>query len=192
MANYETEIEYKFFPEDTEAVFQKLSNLATLKQSRTLMRMVSCRREDNPQFKSMDVVRIRDEWDKIMLRMKQRYLEDVTLEHALEKEFQVESFDLAVDMLDHMWLTVSMQSEKYRSTWELDECEIMYDENPWLEGYFEIEWPSEEKLKSVCEILWCNWETKRNDSARMLYQEKYGKDARDIHRITFAENPFIS
>jgi adenylate cyclase class IV len=87
----------------------------------------------------MDVVRIRDEGDGIFLTCKQRFDGDTALDYALESECQVTDFDVVREMFQRLGLTLSVTAEKYRTVWEMDDCEIMYDENPWIDPYFEIE-----------------------------------------------------
>ncbi len=190
MNEYSPEIEFKFFPKDREKVLENLRKYAVEKQKKTLMRAIACRKEDNPGFQNMDIIRVRDEWEITKVTMKYFFVEDKELDHALEKEFSVSNFETAANMLRHIWLFISVESEKYRTQWELEWCEIVLDENPWLEPYFEIEWPSLEKIQEVCEKIQCEWETKRDGGTRILYVEKYGEHARTVRKITFAENPF--
>lgn len=73
MTQYSTEVEFKFFPQDVNQVLENLKSMAEIKQERTLLRAVCCRRENNAGFQDMDIIRVRDEGDKVRLTMKQRY-----------------------------------------------------------------------------------------------------------------------
>ncbi len=61
MNEYSPEIEFKFFPKDREKVLENLRKYAVEKQKKTLMRAIACRKEDNPGFQNMDIIRVRDE-----------------------------------------------------------------------------------------------------------------------------------
>ena len=139
MSEYTPEIEYKFFPNDIQKVLENLEKVATKTKERTLMRGVLYRGEDNATFRDMNVLRVRDEGDQVRVNMKQRYVGETRMEHALEKEFIVSDFETTIEMFAHIGLIVSQRSEKYRTVWEYDTCEIMFDETPWIEPYFEIE-----------------------------------------------------
>jgi adenylate cyclase class 2 len=191
LMTYVPEIEFKFFPSNLDEVLKNLETLAVKTHERRLMRAAIFRREDNPHFRDMDIIRVRDEGDAICIAMKQRWVDGVELDHCLERELTVESFESSVAMFSHLGNELSGLSEKYRTTWELDDCEIVLDENPWLEPYIEIEWPSENSIRSLCERIGCAWDTRRDGGTRILYIEKYGEHARMVRNITFTENPFL-
>ena len=58
---YIPEIEFKFFPKDKEKVIKNLDQFGVKKVDRTLMRAAACRKEDNPAFHDLDIIRVRDE-----------------------------------------------------------------------------------------------------------------------------------
>ena len=83
------------------------------------------------------------------MTMKQRNVDGIRLAHVLEKEFEVGNYELTVELFAHIGLTVTKKQERLRTTWELNNCMITLDKNPWLDPYFEIEGPSEENILSV-------------------------------------------
>jgi len=66
-----------------------------------------------------------------------------------EIEIQVESVEMASELLEALGFEKRLVFEKKRQLWRLDNCEITLDELPLLGEFVEIEGPDEEKIADV-------------------------------------------
>lgn len=99
---YQSEIEFKFFPENIVEAVKNLEKLAICTQPETLFRSTHYHLPENPTFHEMDSLRVRDEGSRVVVTMKWRHVDGVRLSHALEKEFEVENYELTIELFAHI------------------------------------------------------------------------------------------
>jgi adenylate cyclase class 2 len=91
-----------------------------------------------------------------------------------------------VEFLSKLGLVPMRQLEKYRHTFVLGDVTFDIDSWPKIPAYVEIEGPSVEALKAVCERLHMDWEKRFDGDAREVFR-KYGYELDNIVVITFDE-----
>ena len=109
-----------------------------------------------------------------------------------EIEFQVSDFEAARSFLEALGYQVIVHYEKYRTTFSLEDVEIMLDEMPY--GTFvEIEGNGTEPVQKAAELLHLNWEGRCKESYLMLFDKlkaKFGLKARNLSFEEFKGYPF--
>jgi len=140
-------------------------------------------------------LRVRDEGDKITLSLK--IIDGERIENQKEACLKVHDFEEASLLLETIGCDKKAYQESKREVWELDGCEVLIDEWPFLEPYLEVEGKSEEEVKAVCDKLGFDYSDALFCSVDVLYSRKYGFDRDVINnqtpRICFDdENPFLN
>ncbi len=152
------EIEVKFYIQDLKKVEARMQDLgAQLVQARTL--------ETNLRFDLPDG-RLRA--DGRVLRLRQDSAARLTYKGAGKREqgvldreeieFVVENFEKARQFLEALGYQKSIFYEKYRTTYDLNETQIMLDELPYG-SFLEIEGEGLQPIRAVADQLNLNWET---------------------------------
>ena len=99
-----------------------------------------------------------------------------------EIEFRVSDFEAARSFLEALGYQVIVHYEKYRTSFSLDDVEIMLDEMPY--GTFaEIEGPGTDSVQKAAELLNLRWETSCKESYLMLFDRlkaRFGLKARNL------------
>lgn len=86
-----------------------------------------------------------------------------------EVEITVDNFDVARELLEALGYIVAFTYEKYRTTYKLDELEVVLDEMPY--GHFvEIE-GDEADIRRAAEKLGLKWDTVIRDSYSRLFEK---------------------
>ena len=86
-----------------------------------------------------------------------------------ELEFTVSDFETAQKLLEALGYQVMLMYEKYRTTYKLEDMEIVLDEMPY--GYFvEIEGHDGEKIQAAAEGLGLHWEARILESYTVLFE----------------------
>src|SRR5690606_9529501 len=129
--------------------------------------------------------RVRQERDKTTLSFKR--IQNGSIETQHEIELKVDSFEKAVDFVEHLDCESKSLQESLREKWELDGCEITIDEWPYLEPYIEIEGDSEESVKKVAIKLGFDYSKAYFGAADGIIADKYGITVDRINNNT----PFI-
>lgn len=91
-----------------------------------------------------------------------------------EIEFEVSDFQAAQAFIEALGYPVAMAYEKYRTTYALEETEVVLDELPYG-SFVEIEGPDAETIRRVAEKLGLAWARSASDSYVALF---YGLRAR--------------
>lgn len=167
------EIEVKFLNVNHDDIRAKLRTLgAKLEEPMRLMRRAIIDYPDRRlQSQQNGWVRVRDEGDKITLTYKES--KEQVAGGAHEIELTISSFEQAVKLFEAIGLKVESFQESKRETWQLDNCEIVLDEWPWIKPDLEIEGPSEEAIEDVAEKLGFAWRDAVFGSTTVAYAAEF-------------------
>jgi adenylate cyclase class 2 len=184
-SNY-TETEVKLYVPDLEAVEQKLKELgAELTAPRVYEHNV--RYEDAGQTLASRSIVLRLRRDsRVRLTYKEppAKMGDAEIPDRFEAEVEVSDFDAMDTILNKLGFSPSMIYEKYRTTYELDDVEIVLDEMPY--GHFvEIEGTADAIRKAVEELNLTDAPRLRANYIRLFENVRHSLklDSRDL---TFA------
>jgi adenylate cyclase class 2 len=146
------EIEAKFAQADHDAVRAKLkaAGAECTYPMRTMVRAI-LDYPDRRLQKDGGWIRVRNEGDKTILTYKQ--VAKYSAHGVREINVTVDSYDQTVAFLLQIGMFKQSEQETRRETWELDGCEVVLDEWPWLKPYIEVEGPSVPKIKAVAAKL---------------------------------------
>ena len=86
-----------------------------------------------------------------------------------ELEVEVSDFEETHALLEALGYILFIQYEKYRTTYRLDETEVVLDEMP-FGNFMEIEGPDSMTIKKVAEKLKLNWEAHSKLSYLALFE----------------------
>lgn len=152
MNNY-SETEIKLYVPDLKAVEQRLQSLgAHLAAPRVFERNVRYENAEKTLSQNGIVVRLRDD-TRVRLTYKepsQRLAHD-EIEERFEAEVEVSDFETMALILSKLGYAPHMTYEKYRTTYELDNTEIVLDEMPYG-NFVEIE-GTPDAIRQVVEQL---------------------------------------
>ena len=102
-----------------------------------------------------------------------------------EIEFEVGSFANARALLEALGYEVSVMYEKYRTSYELNGCEVTLDEMPY--GTFaEIEGPNVTAIRGVANLLGLKWAARSRESYLMLF-ERLRQGGLTARNLSFSE-----
>ena len=167
-----SEIEVKFLDINIDETREKLKALnGKCKEPMRLMRRVVV---ETPEMKEVDAfVRVRDEGGRITMTYKQ--FDSHSVDGAREAEVTVDNFDSAVQLVDALCPVTNRRSyqESKRETWEVESCEVMIDEWPWIKPYLEIEGRSEDDLRTLAQKLDLEWESGVFGDVMAAYRAEY-------------------
>jgi adenylate cyclase class 2 len=148
-SNY-TETEVKLYVPDLDAVAKKLEDLgAELSAPRVYEYNVRYENEDKTLASRNIVLRLRqDTRARLTYKEPPAQRGDDDIPDRFEAEVEVSDFDTMETILNKLGFQTSMVYEKYRTTYQLDEVEIVLDELPY--GHFvEIEGTADDIRKAV-------------------------------------------
>lgn len=182
------EIEATFLGADHQAVRQKLEELGgTCKQPQFLMKRSIYDYADLRLDKQSAWIRVREEADKTTMGFKQRQNE--TIEGMREIEFSISDYAKACAFLEAIGLTTKAVQESKRETWQLEDCEIMLDEWPWIPPYIEIEAPTEAIVRDVSAKLGFDYSQAIFDSTDAIYERYFNVTRTEISTVPLAFGP---
>jgi adenylate cyclase, class 2 len=103
-----------------------------------------------------------------------------------EIEFEVSDFEAAQKLLAALGYEVSVTYEKYRTTYQLQNAEIVLDELPFGD-FVEIEAPDAQSVQRLADFLDLDWDARISDSYLALFERL--KTERGIHadNLSFSE-----
>jgi adenylate cyclase class 2 len=101
-----------------------------------------------------------------------------------EIEISVNDFNAALHIFEALGYTVSARYEKFRTTFEYQNCKIMLDELP-FGNFVEIEGESAEFLSTVAESLGLNTNTAIQKSYLEIFKDVSAKLGFDHTKLTF-------
>jgi len=168
------ETEAKFFVLDLDRTRVRLQSLeAHLIQERVL--------EMNIRFDLPDSS-LRSEGRVLRLRLdteaKLTYKSGSTVQQGVlsrkEIEFVVEDFEKAKQFLEELGYQKLFYYEKYRTTYEFNDCHIMLDELPYG-SFVEIEGENVEVIQTVAAKLILKWNAALGASYHVLFDQLCGK-----------------
>ncbi len=191
MAEKGQEIEVKFYVGDGSQVQKKLAELGAqlIKPRQHEMNL----RFDTPDMqlsRGMRALRLRQDQD-IRLTYKGPPLLEGGARLREELEFSVNNFEMAKAFLEALGFQVSVMYEKYRTTYQLFNVEVTFDEMPYG-NFVELEGPDGKSLLAVAQMLSLNWSYRCLDSYLMLFENlrrRLGFEFRDLSFENFAGMP---
>jgi adenylate cyclase class 2 len=128
------------------------------------------------------LLRLRDDGMARLTYKDRAHVDDVISERE-ELEVQVSDFNTAYALLAALGYEVSVQYEKYRTTYQLHDVEVDLDEMPY--GYFlEIEGPGAEAIQKAAKLLELNWDARSTLSYITLF-ERLRTGGLDARHLTF-------
>ncbi len=90
-----------------------------------------------------------------------------------EIEFEVSSFEKAVELFEAIGLQKHGEQHTRRELWKLGGCAVTIDEWPWLEPMVEIEGPNETVVHGVAVKLGFDLKDAVKGNAQDVYMKKY-------------------
>jgi adenylate cyclase class 2 len=142
-------------------------------------------RADGSMKAAHEVLRLRKD-QKVRLTYKGPAKEGTEVSVRTEIEMVVDNAEAATAFLENLGFNEIEKYEKYRTTYHLDNVEIVLDELPY--GHFiEIEGQDEEKIKNIAATLNLNWEKRCKISYLELFYRLKEKRGLQHDHLTFAE-----
>ena len=178
------EIEAKFFISDPGKLLLKLNEVSALL---TVPRV----HEMNYRFDSSDhrlsaageVLRLRSD---TRIRMTYKGASDPNSAVADREELEVELSDLdtARMILEQLGFQIMVVYEKYRTTWQLEDAEIVFDELP-MGNFCEIEAKDSAAIERLTRMLDMDWDKRVTISYLAIFQQLKSKHQLKMDQLTF-------
>jgi len=179
------ECEVKFFLTDVKNIQKHLLVAgAEIIKPRVFERNLRFDFPDRSLTAAGKVLRLRQD-SQIRLTYKDRACKEDVISEREELEIQVDDFDTAQALLSALGYEVSVQYEKYRTTYLLHDVEIDLDEMP-FGNFLEIEGPSAVCIQKTAEQLELNWEARSTMSYIGLF-EKLRLGGLEADQLTFGQ-----
>lgn len=186
------EIEVKFLNIDIDDMRRRLTDTgAHLERPMRLMKRALI--EEPHHEAEHSFIRIRDEGDKVTLTFKRRADQTVsTIDGTAEIEVTVSDFDTTVELFNQAgWHYKTLQESK-RETWQLDDCEVVIDEWPWISPYIEVEGPNEAAVQRVALKIGQDWNQAMLGHIDAVYETKYNfapgfRGVIDLSQVRFGQ-----
>lgn len=168
-----TEIEVKFLNVDHDEIRQKLKDAG----GKLVTPMRDMRRAlfETPEMRERNgFYRLRDEGNKITLTYKEfdSWIGGA-IDGAKEIEIEVSDFDATVALLAQNNLEPITYQESRREAWDLNGCEVVLDEWPWIPTYIEIEGESEQLVRDTAALLSFDWADAVFGNVDTIYDREY-------------------
>jgi len=168
MAENNYEQEAKFYVTDLPALEARLQALqALLKHPRVFETNLRFDLPDGSLAGKGQVLRLRQD-ERIRMTYKGPSDPGREVVSRQEIEFEVSSFENARALLEALGYRVSVMYEKYRTTYDLQRCEVTLDEMPYG-NFAEIEGPEGSVIHGVANLLGLRWETRSQESYLALF-----------------------
>ena len=180
------EKEVKFYLREIDQYIEKLNSMnAVLKKKRV--------HEVNLRFDSVDgtlraqhhVLRLRKD-DQVRLTYKGAANLASEVADRQELEVVVQDLDTTRAILEALGFQVFILYEKYRTTYKLQDCEVVVDEMP-FGNFTEIEGNSVEAIHALVAALDLDWEKRITASYLQLFHHLQQKYAMDVTNLAFDE-----
>ena len=181
--NYEQEA--KFYIANLPALESKLKALeASLKNPRVFESNLRFDFPDRRLTGKRQVLRQRQD-ERVRLTFKGPTDPTQEVSARPEIEFEASSFANARALLEALGYEVSVMYEKYRTSYELNGCEVTLDELPY--GTFaEIEGPDTTAIHGVANLLGLRWAARSRESYLMLF-ERLRQGGLPASNLSFSE-----
>lgn len=142
-------------------------------------------RVDGSMKAAYEVLRLRED-QKVRLTYKGPAQKGTEVSVRTEIEMVVDNADAATAFLDKLGFKPVEKYEKYRTTYHLENVEIVIDELPY--GHFlEIEGESEEKIRQVADRLKLDWDKRCKMSYLELFYRLKEKRGLEHDHLSFAD-----
>jgi len=164
------EIEAKFFVLDLDGIRVRLQTLeAHLSQLRVLEMNIRFDLPDSSLHSEGRVLRLRRDTEAKLTYKSGSIVQQGVLSRK-EIEFSVEDFEKARIFLEELGYQKLFYYEKYRTTYEFNNCHIMLDKLPYG-NFVEIEGESIEDIQKVANNLNIKWDTAIGTSYHELFSQ---------------------
>jgi adenylate cyclase class 2 len=164
------ETEAKFFVLDLDGIRMRLQALAAhLIQPRVLETNIRFDLPDNGLRSKGQVLRLRQDTEA-KLTYKSGSTNQQGVLSRKEIEFIVEDFEKAKQFLEALGYQRLFYYEKFRTTYEFNECHIMLDELPYG-NFVEIEGGNVESIQAVADKLELTWDAAIPTSYHVLFDQ---------------------
>jgi adenylate cyclase, class 2 len=184
MANRDTEIEIKFYLQDPARLEKHLLGLnAVLVSPRVFETNLRFDTPDSSLASQRNVLRLRqDTRARLTFKGAARLGEQVTV----RQEIEVEVSDLAAArrILEALGYEVVVMYEKYRTTYQLGNIELVLDELPYG-NFVELEGESAEQIAALSAMLGLDWSRRITDSYLGLFERLKIEKGLRIRHLTF-------
>lgn len=142
--------------------------------------------------KGWDMVRIRDEGEKITMAFKSFIRNGNIKTSQKELEMQVSDFETAVEIMELLGFSQDAYQVTKRETWMLGQCQITIDHWPFIEPLCEIEGSGKPSVVTATEKLGFDYNQAYFGPTGQFYKRLYSVNIGDYPRLDFdMENPFI-
>lgn len=131
------------------------------------------------------VLRLRQD-DHVRLTYKDQSEFSEGIADRRELEITVSDFETTRSILQALGFEVFMIYEKYRTTFTLDQCEIVIDEMP-FGNFIEIEGPSAAAIRSVALLLALDWGKRITASYLDLFHTIKTAHNLNVNNLVFSE-----
>jgi len=185
----EQELEVKFYLRDLSALERKLKDIgANLVQPRVFEINLRYDTQDGELTRWGRVLRLRQDAQAVLTyKGPSQPGQDVNIRQEIE--FNVSDFTAARHLLEALGYVIVVTYEKYRTTYTLDNLEIVLDEMPF--GYFaEIEGPDAASIQEMAGKLDLDWGARCTDSYLAIFRtmkENRGITFRDLTFANFSQ-----
>ena len=180
------EIEVKFFIRDLPALNNRFKELnIKLISQRTHELNYRFDTPDQQLTRQMQVLRLRQDQSST-LTFKSAADPTSEVSSRQEIEFEVGDFNTAHRFLQALGYEVSIIYEKFRTTYQLDDCLFMLDELPYG-TFLEIEGKDAGEIKKSAEILGLNWNTRIKLSYLAIFYKLKDKLKLKANNLVFSE-----
>ncbi len=168
-----SELEMKFYISRREELEMMLNKFGQLIAPRVLEVNLRFDTPDRSLTAAGKVLRLRrDSKSRVTYKGEGRLEGGANLRRELE--FTVSDFDTARALFEALGYQVYTIYEKYRTTYKMDNVEVVVDELP-TGDFLEIEGPDSESIKRAAQELGLNWEAGIMDSYTVLFERLKGK-----------------
>lgn len=130
------------------------------------------------------VLRLRQD-DEVRLTYKDRATNEDVISEREELEIKVSDFNTTHALLTALGYEVSVQYEKYRTTYQLHDVEIDLDEMP-FGCFLEIEGPDTSSIQKIAQQLSLCWESRSTMSYIALF-ERLLANGLEVDQLTFEQ-----
>ncbi len=180
------EREIKFFISDPLQMRDHLlAHGAVLKKERLFEMNLRFDTKDQTLRANRQVLRLRQD-DHVRLTYKDQSEFSEGIADRRELEITVSNFKTTRSILQALGFEVFMIYEKYRTTFTLDQCEIVIDEMP-FGNFIEIEGPSADTIRDMALCLGLDWRKRITASYLDLFYRLKTTHNLNITALTFSE-----
>jgi adenylate cyclase class 2 len=184
MNTLDREVEAKFYVYDHQQIIERLVNAGgILQQSRIYERNLRFDTPDGALSRAHRVLRLRQD-QHARLTYKGPVDASSGVADRQEIETGVEDLETTRRILEALGYRVSVSYEKYRTTYRLQDAEVVLDELPFGK-FVEIEAPGAETIRQAAEMLGLDWEARCSASYLELYNRLKSNCGIDTVNLTF-------